>query len=122
MDHQILSEYLFEYKSQPRAFKETLAFPQFIQLKEERRPCSKGKIKGNRFLLSTFDGTFVAKSWARRLSAFFLLHLVVEKEVVEIVALHLEGEANIWWFNHLGHARVHTFAEFTQRLNGKFGK
>ena len=27
LDHKILSEYLVEYKSQPRAFKETLAFP-----------------------------------------------------------------------------------------------
>ena len=27
LDHQIISEYIVEYKSQPRAFKETLAFP-----------------------------------------------------------------------------------------------
>ena len=47
---------------------------------------------------------------------------MVEKEVVEIAALHLEGEANIWWFNHLGHARVHTFVKFTQRLIRKFRK
>ena len=87
LDHQILIEYLFQYKSQPRASKETLAFPQFIQLEEERSPSSTRRIKGNRFLFSTFDGRSAAKSWARRLSAFFLLHPVVEKEAVEIAAL-----------------------------------
>ena len=114
----ILSEYLVEYKSQPRAFRETLAFPQFIHLEEERRPCGQGRIKGNRFLLSTFDGSFAAKVWARKLNAFFLLHLLVEREVVEIAALHLEGEAKIWWFRHLSHARVVTFVGFTRRLIG----
>ena len=56
-----------------------------------------------------------------KLDAFFLLHLVVEKEV-DIAALHLEGEAKIWWFNHLSHARVTAYADFTQRLIKKFDK
>ena len=56
------------------------------------------------------------------LDAFFLLHLVVEREVVEIVVLHLEGEGNIWWFSHLIHARVTAYADFTQRLIKKFDK
>ena len=30
LDHLILIKYLVEYKSQPRAFKETLTLPQFI--------------------------------------------------------------------------------------------
>ena len=45
LDHKILSEYPVEYKSQPRAFKETLAFHQFIHLEEERRPCGQGRIR-----------------------------------------------------------------------------
>ena len=79
-----------EYKCQPRVFKETLDFPQFIQLREERRPCSKGEIKGNRFLLSKFDGSTKKKTWARKLEAFFLLHPVEEREATEVTALHLE--------------------------------
>ena len=73
--HEILSEYLAEYKSRPRAFKENLTLPQFIQLKEERRPCS------NRFILSTFYGSSIctARSWGMKLDAFFLLHPVVER-------------------------------------------
>ena len=95
----ILSEYLAEYKSQSRAFKVNLTLPQFIQLKEERRLCN------NRFILYTFYGsTCTTRAWRRELDAFFLLHPVVEREVAEIAALHLEGEANIWWFSHLSHA------------------
>ena len=116
MHHQILSDYLVEYRSQPRAFRETLDFPHFIQLKEEKRPCSKKEIKGNRFLLSTFDGSSNARTWVRKLEAFFLLHPMAGKEAVEISALHLEGEAYDLWCSHLSHARVKNFAEFTQRL------
>ena len=43
-------------------------------------------------------------------------------EVFEIVALHLEGEANIWWFIHLSHAKVTAYADFTQRLIKNFDK
>ena len=86
-----------KYKCQPRAFKETLDFPQFIQLREERRPCSKGEIKGNRFLLSKFDGSTTTRASARKLEAFFILHPMEEREAAEVVALHLEGEENAWW-------------------------
>ena len=57
-----------------------------------------------------------------KLDALFLLHLLVEREAIEIATLHLEGEAKIWWFNHLSHARVTTFAYFTQRLIKKIDK
>ena len=67
-------------------------------------------------MLSTFDGSSTAKAWVRKLEAFFLLHPIVEEEAVEISVLHLEGEAYVWWCSHLIHARVKTFAEFTQRL------
>ena len=116
LDHQILSDYLVDYRSQPVSFRETLDFPHFILLKEEKRPCSRKEIKGNRFLLSTFDGSSNARTWVRMLEAFFLLHPVASKEAVEISALHLEGEAYDWWCSHLSHARVKTFAEFTQSL------
>ena len=110
LDYQILSDYLVEYRSQTRGFKEALDFPHFIQLKEEKRPCSRKEIKGNRVLLSTFYGSSNARTWVRKLEAFFLLHPVARKEAVEISALHLEGEAYDWWCSHLSHARVKTLA------------
>ena len=79
---------------------------------------------GNRFLLSTFDGslTCAAKVWMKKLEAFFLLHPVVDREVAEIAALHLGGEENNWWISHLSHARVSTLADFSQRMIKRFGK
>ena len=76
LDHEILSEYLAEYKSQTNAFKENLTLPQFIHIKEERKPCS------NSFLLPTSNGssTCTTRSWGMKLDAFFLLHPVVERE------------------------------------------
>lgn len=124
MEHEILSGYLVGYKSQPKSFKETIPFLHFIQLEEERRPYSNRRMRGNRFLLSNFDGssTCIAKAWVMKLDAFFLLHPVVEREVVEISALHLEGKEITWWFGHLSHERVTTFADFTQRVRKIFYK
>ena len=53
-------------------------------------------IRGNIFLLSAFDGSLksVAKTWVMILEEFFLLHPVVEKEAVEISALHLKGKVS----------------------------
>ena len=45
---------------------------------------------------------------------------VSKREVVDIVALHLEGEAGDWWFNHLSHMKVFAYADFFQRLKKKF--
>lgn len=116
LDHQVLDQYLSEYKSHFIAFRGATTFPQFIQQKEERRSYGKREIKGNRFLLSTFDGDTLARAWVKKLEAFFLLHQVVEKEEVEIAALHMEGEAFVWWIKPLVHSRVSSFTEFSQRL------
>ena len=80
-DHEILSEYLVEYKSQPRSIKKNLTLLEFIELKEERRPCSNRRMEDNRFLLSNFYGSSscIEKAWGRKLDAFFLLHPIVEK-------------------------------------------
>ena len=81
-------------------------------------------MRGNIFLLSNFDGslTCATKAWVMKLEAFFLLHPVVEREVVEIAALHLEGEASTWWSSHVSHARVSTFSDFTQKMIKRFDK
>ena len=81
-------------------------------------------MKGNRFLLSTFDGslTCAVEAWVKKLEAFFLLHPIVDRETISIAALHLDGEAKTWWFSHGMHARVSTLADFSQMLIRRFGK
>ena len=44
-------------------------------------------------------------------------------EAINIVALHLEGEAHDWWFHGLstlGHANGTTYSNFTRMLVEKF--
>ena len=77
-------------------------------------------MKGNRFLLSTFDGSSLARTWTRRLATFFLLHPVVEREAVEIEVLQNKGKASTWWFSHISHARVSTLVDFTQKVVKRF--
>ena len=110
-----MSEYLAKYGANPRDFQETLSFSHFVQQREERRPQSHGRMKGNRFLLSTFDGspTCATEAWVKKLEAFFLLHPIVDREVVAISVLHLEREAKAWWYSHGRHARVSTLAAFS---------
>ena len=61
--------------------------------------------------LPTFDGTpkFTAKAWVEKLDTYFQRNRVSEIEAIKIVALHLEGEAQEWWFHGLatlGHHHI----------------
>ena len=83
---------------------------------EERRPYGKEKIRGNGFLLSTFDGVTLARAWEKKLEAILLLHPVVEKEEMEMATLHMEDKTFVWWFKPLVHSRVSSFGDFAQGL------
>ncbi|MCY6525028.1 hypothetical protein, partial [Actinobacillus pleuropneumoniae] len=44
-------------------------------------------------------------------------------EAIKVATLHLDGEAQDWWFHGLvtlGHSTVTTYAEFTNRLIERF--
>ncbi len=46
-----------------------------------------------------------------------------ETEAIKVATLHLDGEAQDWWFHGmvtLGHSTVTTYAEFTRRLIERF--
>ena len=74
--------------------------------------------------LPTFDGspTRIVRAWREELATFFLQYPVAVRETVDIVVLHLEGEARDWLSSHLSHMRVSSYADFIQRLNKKFGR
>ena len=71
-------DYLQEYESQSRRFKEHLSFQEFCQLKEERRSNNYNRRRGHmqhtlgRFFLPTFHGSpeSSAKSWVRKLDTY----------------------------------------------------
>ena len=74
--------------------------------------------------MPTFDGssTSTLRAWREELFTFFLKYPISEREAVEFVALHLEGEASDWWFNHLSHMKVYAYEDFILRLKKKFGR
>ena len=46
-----------------------------------------------------------------------------ERDSIKLEALHIDGEANYWWFhgmNTLGHDQVVTYEEFTKILAERF--
>ena len=48
---------------------------------------------------------------------------MVEREVINMATLHLDGESNEWWLhgmNTLGHDQVTTYEEFTRTLIDRF--
>jgi hypothetical protein len=48
---------------------------------------------------------------------------MTEIEAVSFATLHLEGEAHAWWYHGLvtlGHSRITSYREFTERLMGRF--
>ena len=80
-----------------------------------------------RFHLLTFDGSSkcLEKAWVENLDIYFQLNQMAELEAIKVAALHLEGEAQDWWFHEmvtLGHSRVTTYTEFTRRLVERFDR
>ena len=48
-----------------------------------------------------------------------------EMEAIKVVTLHLDGEAQDWWFHGmvtLGHSIVTTYSELTRRLMERFDR
>ena len=81
----------------------------------------------SRFHLPMFDGSSnsSAKAWVDKLDIYFQLNQMAETEAIKVAALHLDGEAQDWWFHGmvtLGHSIVTAYAEFTWRLIERFDR
>eukprot|EP00253_Pinus_taeda_P016285 PITA_16285 len=81
----------------------------------------------SRFHFPTFEGSTnsSAKSWVEKLDIYFQLNQILEEEAINVATLHMEGEAQDWWFHEmvtLGHSTVTTYAEFTRRLMERFDR
>ena len=50
---------------------------------------------------------------------------MIETEAISFATLHLEGEAHEWWYHGLvtlGHSRIISYREFTDRLMDRFDR
>ena len=77
------------------------------------------------FFFPTFYGTpkCTKKAWVEKLDTYFQLNKVSEIEAIKIVALHLEGEAQYWWFHGLttlGHHHIMSYSDLTKKLVERF--
>ena len=75
--------------------------------------------------LHTFDGSSQssANTWVQKLDVYFWLNPMVEEDALKMAILHLEGDANEWWFpslKTLGHDQVNTYGEFIDRVLERF--
>jgi hypothetical protein len=60
-----------------------------------------------------------ARSWVQKLNTYLQLHQMTETDVIKLATLHLDVEAHEWWYHGLvtlGHVRVTSYLDFTQRL------
>ena len=77
--------------------------------------------------MPTFDGSSnsSAKSWVEKLDIYFQLNQMSETEAIKVATLHLDGEAQDWWFHGLvtlRHSTVRTYVEFTRRVIERFDR
>ena len=57
------------------------------------------------------------------MDVYFQLYPMVEEDALKMDILHLEGDANEWWFHGLktlGHDHVKTYGELVDRLLKRF--
>ena len=64
--------------------------------------------------LLTFYGSSQssANTWVQKLDVYFQLNLMVEEDALKMAILHLEGDANEWWFHGLKifvHDKIKTY-------------
>ena len=77
--------------------------------------------------IPSFDGSsqMSASAWIQKLDVYFQLNLMVEEDALKMAILHLEGEANDWWFHGLqtlGHDQISSYEEFAKALLERFDK
>jgi hypothetical protein len=56
---------------------------------------------------------------------YYKLNQMTKIEAVSFTTLHLEGEAHEWWYHglvRLGHSRITSYREFTDRLMDRFDR
>ena len=72
-----------------------------------------------------FDGSAkcTANSWVQKIDTYFHLNLMMERDSNRMATLHLEVDANDWWFHGLrtlGHDTVTTYEYSTRIMVNRF--
>jgi hypothetical protein len=83
--------------------------------------------KVGKLTIPFFDGSAKcsAQAWVQKLDTYFKLNQMIESEAISFATLHLEGQAHEWWYHGLvtlGHNRITSYLEFTERLMERFDR
>jgi hypothetical protein len=63
--------------------------------------------------------------WVQKLDTYYKLNQMTETEAISFSTLHLEGEADEWWYHGLvtmGHSDITSYREFMERLMDRFDR
>jgi hypothetical protein len=114
-------------------FRRQVSMGEYFHLKMKRR--SKEHYKGDnelgrkarRMELPTFDGSnhISVTTWVQKMDAYLQLNPIEEGKAIKFATLYLMGKAHEWWFHGittLGHGRITSYQEFTQRLIDRFDR
>ena len=61
----------------------------------------------------------------QKLDTYYKLNQMTKIEAINFATLHLRGEAHKWWYHGLvtlGHSRITSYREFTDRLMDRFDR
>ena len=62
-------------------------------------------------------------AWIQKLDVYFQVNPMVEEDALKMVILHIEGDANDWWFhgiNTLGYDQISSYEDFSNALVERF--
>jgi hypothetical protein len=77
--------------------------------------------------LPNFDGSehISATTWVQKMDAYLQLNPMEEGKAIQFATLYLMGKAHEWWFygmTTLGHGRITSYQDSTQRLIDRFDR
>lgn len=114
-----------EYEWLDLKIRRVMSYWEYIHLKERNNTRFKMHYRGgqlNEEVHKIMDKSS-ARTWVQKLDTFFHLNPIWETDSVQFAMLHLEGDAQEWWYHGLitlGHIHITSYTEFTQRFIERF--
>jgi hypothetical protein len=134
-----IAEYWREYATLGRDFHQDMTLVEYYGYRLRNRPREPQRRgsqqqqehnidfirKVGKLTIPSFDRSSkcTARTWVQKLDTYYKLNQMTEIEDISFTTLHLEGEAHEWWYHRLvtlGHSRITSYTEFTERLMDRF--
>jgi hypothetical protein len=135
-----IAEYRREYATLGHDFHQDMTLVEYCGLRLKNRPREPQRggqqqqghnidfiRKVGKLTIPSFDGLSkcTARAWVQKLDTYYKLNQMTKAEDINFATLHLEGEAHEWWYHGLvtlGHNRITSYREFTERLMDRFDR